>query len=116
LSPPGVVSPRVVRYVFLERSMEPYADRRANGGRLMEWGRILARLIGSIRRECTDHLIVVNEEHLRQILAKFAAYYNHARTHTSLGKDAPYTRPIERFGHVVAHPILGGLHHRYARI
>ena len=74
------------------------------------------RLIGSIRRECTDHLIVVNEEHLRQILAKFAAYYNHARTHTSLGKDAPYTRPIERFGHVVAHPILGGLHHRYARI
>src|SRR5476649_2828390 len=74
------------------------------------------RLIGSIRRECTDHLIVVNEEHLRRILAKFAAYYNHARTHTSLGKDAPYTRPIERFGHVVAHPILGELHHRYARI
>jgi transposase InsO family protein len=74
------------------------------------------RLIGSIRRECTDHLIVVNEEHLRRILAKFTAYYNHARTHTSLGKDAPYTRPIEHFGHVVAHPILGGLHHRYARI
>jgi transposase InsO family protein len=74
------------------------------------------RLIGSIRRECTDHLIVLNEEHLRRILAKFTAYYNHARTHTSLGKDAPYRRPIERFGHVVAHPILGGLHHRYARI
>jgi transposase InsO family protein len=74
------------------------------------------RLIGSIRRECTDHLIVVNEEHLRRILAKFAAYYNHARTHISLEKDAPYTRPIERFGQVVAHPILGGLHHRYARI
>jgi hypothetical protein len=67
-------------------------------------------------RECTDHLIVVNEEHLRRILAKFAAYYNHARTHNSLGKDAPYTRPIERFGHVIAHPILGGLNHRYARI
>src|SRR6202158_2367862 len=66
--------------------------------------------------DSTDHLIVVNEEYLRRILAKFAAYYNHARTHTSLGKDAPYTRPIERFGHVVAHPILGGLHHRYARI
>ena len=74
------------------------------------------RLIGSIRRECTDHLIVLNEEHLRRILAKFTAYYNHARTHTSLGKDAPYTRPIERFGQVIAHPILGGLHHRYARI
>jgi transposase InsO family protein len=74
------------------------------------------RLIGSIRRECTDHLIVVNEDHLRRILAKFATYYNHMRTHTSLAKDAPYTRPIERFGDVVAHPILGGLHHRYARI
>jgi hypothetical protein len=72
-------------------------------------------LIGSIRRECTDHRIVVNEEHLRRILAKFTAYYNHASTHTSLGKDAPYTRPVERLGHVIAHPILGGLHHRYAR-
>jgi len=44
---------------------------------------------------------VVNEEHLRRILARFTAYYNHARTNISLGKDAPYTRPIERFGHVV---------------
>ena len=77
---------------------------------------IAERLIGSIRRECTDHLIVVNEDHLRRILAKFAAYYNNARTHVSLGKDAPYTRPIERFGTVVAHAILGGLHHRYTRI
>jgi transposase InsO family protein len=74
------------------------------------------RLIGSIRRECTDHLIVVNEDHLRRILAKFAAYYNATRTHLSLGKDAPSTRPIERVGTVIAHAILGGLHHRYARI
>src|SRR5450830_1038459 len=74
------------------------------------------RLIGSIRRECTDHLIVFNAEHLRRILAKYVAYYNDVRTHVSLGKDAPYTRAIERFGDVVAHPILGGLHHRYARI
>jgi hypothetical protein len=74
------------------------------------------RLIGSIRRECTDHLIVFNAEHLRRILAKYNTYYNEARTHVSLGKDAPYTRPIERHGDVVAHPILGGLHHRYARI
>src|SRR6266403_2582811 len=71
------------------------------------------RLIGSIRRECTDHLIVFNAEHLRRILAKYASYYNEGRTHVSLGKDAPYTRPIERFGDIVAHPILGGLHHRY---
>src|SRR5262245_32231458 len=74
------------------------------------------RLIGSIRRECTDHVIVFNAEHLRRILEKYAAYYNEMRTHVSLAKDAPYTRPIERFGDIVAYPILGGLHHRYARI
>jgi hypothetical protein len=74
------------------------------------------RLIGSIRRECTDHLFVFNAEHLRRILVKYTVYYNEGRTHVSLGKDAPYTRPVERFGDIVAHPILGGLHHRYARI
>jgi transposase InsO family protein len=74
------------------------------------------RLIGSIRRECTDYLIVFNAEHLRRILAKYAAYYNEVRTHVSLGKDAPFTRSIERYGDIVAYPILGGLHHRYARI
>jgi transposase InsO family protein len=74
------------------------------------------RLIGSIRRECTDHLIVFNAEHLRRILAKYTTYYNEVRTHVSLGKDVPRTRPIERFGDIVAYPILGGLHNRYARI
>ena len=74
------------------------------------------RLIGSIRRECTDHLIVLNEEHLRRILAKFSTYYNEWRPHVSLGKDAPNRRQIERFGDIAAHSILGGLHHRYARI
>ena len=74
------------------------------------------RLIGSIRRECTDHLLVFNAEHLRRILAKYATYYNEVRTHVSLGKDAPCRRPVERFGDIVAYPVLGGLHHRYARI
>ena len=74
------------------------------------------RLIGSIRRECTDHLIVFNAEHLRRILARYAVYYNESRTHISLGKDAPCGRPVERFGDIIAQPILGGLHHRYARI
>jgi hypothetical protein len=74
------------------------------------------RLIGSVRRECLDHLIVFNAEHLRRILAKYVIYYNEVRTHVSLGKDAPFPRPIERFGEIGAHPILGGLHHRYARI
>jgi hypothetical protein len=66
----------------------------------------------SVHRE----LIVFSEEHLRRILGKYSAYYNEVRSHVSLGKDAPCTRPIERFGDIVAHPILGGLHHRYARI
>ena len=74
---------------------------------------VAERLIGSIRRECTDHLIVFNAEHLRRILAKYTSYYNEVRNHISLGKDAPCTRPIERSGDIVAHPILGGLHHRY---
>ncbi len=74
------------------------------------------RLIGSIRRECTDHLIVFNAEHLRRILAKYASYYNEGRTHVSLGKDAPCARPVERLGVIIPRPILGGLHHRYARI
>jgi transposase InsO family protein len=74
------------------------------------------RLIGSIRRECTDHLVVFNAEHLRRILAGYATYYNEMRTHVSLGKDAPFTRPIERHGDIVAYPILGGLHHQYSRI
>jgi transposase InsO family protein len=76
----------------------------------------LPRAIGSIRRECIDHLIVLNEEHLRRILAKFAAYYNEWRPHASLAKDVPNGRPIERFGDIVARAIFGGLHHRYARI
>jgi transposase InsO family protein len=74
------------------------------------------RLIGSIRRECTDHLLVFNAEHLRRILAKYAAYYNEVRTHVSLGKDAPLTRSIENYEEIVACPILGGLHHRYGRL
>jgi transposase InsO family protein len=74
------------------------------------------RLIGSIRHECLDHLMVFNAEHLRRILSEYATYYNEVRTHVSLGKDTPCTRPIERYGDIVAYPILGGLHHRYARI
>ena len=58
-------------------------------------------------------MIVFNEVHLQRILA---SYYNEVRTHLSLGKDAPCARPVERFGDIIAQPILGGLHHRYARI
>ncbi len=74
------------------------------------------RLIGSTRRECIDHVIVFGETHLRRIMSMYASYYNEARTHLSLAKDAPISRPIERFGRVIAEPMVGGLHHRYARI
>jgi transposase InsO family protein len=60
------------------------------------------RLIGSIRRECLDHMIVFGEAHLRRILRGYAAYYNVSRTHRSLNKDAPLHRAIERLGAVVS--------------
>jgi transposase InsO family protein len=74
------------------------------------------RLIGSIRRECLDHVIVLGEAHLRRILKSYARYYNGIRTHRSLNKDAPVSRPVQRFGIVSSHAILGGLHHQYLRI
>jgi transposase InsO family protein len=74
------------------------------------------RLIGSIRRECVDHLVVFGEAHLRRILTKYAAYYNELRTHRSLNKDAPIHRAIQHMGRIVSAPVLGGLHHHYCRI
>jgi transposase InsO family protein len=74
------------------------------------------RLIGSIRRECVDHFVVLGEAHLRRILTKYAAYYNELRTHRSLNKDSPIHRAIQHRGSIVSVPILGGLHHHYCRI
>jgi hypothetical protein len=74
------------------------------------------RLIGSIRRECVDHVVVLGEAHLRRILTKYAAYYNELRTHRSLNKDAPIYRAIQHVGCIVSAPVLGGLHHQYCRI
>jgi transposase InsO family protein len=73
-------------------------------------------LIGSIRRECLDHVMVLGEERLRRILKSYAAYYNAVRTHRSLNKDAPVSRPVQRSGVISSHAILGGLHHYYVRI
>jgi transposase InsO family protein len=73
------------------------------------------RLIGSIRRECLDHIIVLGEVHLRPVLKSYADYYSSVRTHRSLNKDAPVTRQIQRIGSIKSHAILGGLHHYYAR-
>jgi len=66
------------------------------------------RLIGSIRRECVDHFIVLSEVHLRRILRAYARYYNDIRTHRSLDKDAPISRPVQRTGIISSHAILGG--------
>jgi transposase InsO family protein len=74
------------------------------------------RLIGSIRRECVDHLVVLGEAHLPRILTKYATYYNELRTHRSLNKDAPIRRAIQHVGRIVSAPVLGGLHHHYCRI
>jgi transposase InsO family protein len=74
------------------------------------------RLIGSIRRECVDHIIVLGEPHLRRILRSYADYYNGVRTHRSLDKDAPVFRPVQRTGVISSRAILGGLHHHYARV
>ena len=74
------------------------------------------RLIGSIRREALDHLIVFDEAQLRHVLKKYASYYNQVRTHLSLKKDSPDFRRRQKLGAIAAIPILGGLHHQYVRV
>ncbi len=73
------------------------------------------RVIGSIRRECTDHVIPMVERHLRRVLTEYVAYYNESRTHQSLDGNAPEPRRVQAVGEVIAEPVLGGLHHRYSR-
>jgi putative transposase len=76
------------------------------------------RLIGSIRRECLDHVIILSERHLRRVLSSYFQYHHEARTHLSLNKDCPWLRPVQlpSAGHnIIALPEVGGLHHRYER-
>jgi hypothetical protein len=73
------------------------------------------RLIGSIRRDCLDHVVVFGERHLRHLLNSYQKYYNEARTHLSLHKDAPIPRSVQTVGRTLAMPVLGGLHHQYFR-
>jgi len=77
---------------------------------------IAERLIGSIRRKGLNHVVVLGEAQLRRVLATYADYYNQARPHLALQKDAPLRRTVQRIGRVVAIPVLGGLHHQYVRI
>jgi hypothetical protein len=76
------------------------------------------RLIGSVRRECLDHVIVLNQAHLHRVLKAYFAYYHRSRTHLGLDKDAPEPRPVQgpEEGKIVAFPQVGGLHHRYERL
>lgn len=68
----------------------------------------MERLIGTIRRECLDHVLIIGTRHLRQVLASYAAYYNQARTHLALQKDAPLYRVVQPSGRIVAIPVLSG--------
>jgi putative transposase len=76
------------------------------------------RVIGSIRRECLDHLVIFNERHLRRVFTSYLDYYHRTRTHLSLGKDCPEPRPIQvpKVGKIIAIPQGGGMHHRYQRL
>jgi transposase InsO family protein len=73
------------------------------------------RVIGSIRRECLDHVIVFNEESLRRTFRSYFSYYHRSRLHLSLHKDSPDSRAVQSVGRVIAFPEVGGLHHRYER-
>jgi transposase InsO family protein len=73
------------------------------------------RLIGSIRRDCLDHVVVFGERHLRHLLDSYQQYYNEARTNLSLQRDAPVPRAVQTVGHTLAMPVLGGLRHQYFR-
>src|SRR5258705_9583517 len=74
------------------------------------------RAIGSIRRECLDHVVVFGERHLRHLLRSYATYYNAARTHLSVNKDPPLPRTVHAVGRILPTPFLGGLHHLYVRV
>ena len=103
----AVVTRRLRAMGIRDRPITP-ASPWQNG--FAEW------LIGSIRRESVDHMIVLGEAHLRRILKSYANYYNGVRTHRSLNKDAPVSRPVQRTGVISSRTILGGLHHHYARV
>ncbi len=81
------------------------------------WQNALAeRMIGSLRRECLDHAVVLNQQHLARLLRKYLVYYHRSRTHLALVKDAPEPRAVMKRGTIIAIPQMGGLHHRYERV
>jgi transposase InsO family protein len=106
---------RVYGHVFLRRLRAVGIRDRPIAARSPWQNGCAERLIGSIRRDCLDHVAVFGERHLRYLLKSYQNYYNEARTHLSLEKDAPISRAVQTVGRTMAVPILGGLHHRYIR-
>ena len=117
------------RYLLRDRDgvYGPYFIRRVEGLGIDEvrtaprspWQNpYVERVIGSIRRECLDHVIILDERHLRRVLREYVDYYHSCRTHLSLGKDAPEPRAVHppSMGKVTAVPKIGGLHHYYSRL
>jgi transposase InsO family protein len=103
--------------VVVTRRMRAMGIRDKPTARASPWQNGFAeRLIGSIRRVCVDHFIVLGEKHLRRILRAYARYYNQIRTHWSLDKDAPVSRQVQRTGTIESCALLGGLHHHYVRV
>ena len=88
------------RIVWLAAGQNPYVER----------------VIGSIRSECTDHIIPMGEQHLLAVMREYAEYHNRSRTHLSLERNASERRSIERAGDIVSQPVLGGLHHQHRRL
>jgi hypothetical protein len=107
---------RAYGHVFLRR-VRPmgFCDRPISPGSPWQNG-CAERLIGTLRRECLDQMVIFGQAHLRRILSAYAAYYNQSRTHLALQKDAPLHRAVHQSGAIVAIPILAGLHHQYVRI
>ncbi len=107
---------RAYGHVFTTRvSAMGIRDRPISPGSPWQNG-VAERLIGTLRRECLDQVLIYGEGHLRRILLAYATYYNRTRTHLSLQRDAPLQRVVQRVGNIIAIPILGGLHHEYVRI
>ena len=104
----GIVTRRLRAMGIRDKPIAPASPWQQNG--------VAERLIGSIRRECLDHIVVFGEAHLRRILRFYVRYYNDVRTHRSLDKDTPVSRPVQRTGSIKSFPIIGGLHHHYARV
>jgi putative transposase len=76
------------------------------------------RVVGSVRRECLDHIVIFNERHLRRVSTSYVDYYHRTRTHLSLDKDCPKQQPIQvpKVGKIITIPQVGGMHHRYQRL